>query len=127
MYCKKCGGKVESYASHCPFCGEAMAGNDLTATYTTSIPAQGGHTHKGVGGWILTYIIMGIPVVNVIALLVWAFGSKTKADPTFRNWARSIFVIAIISFVLTAILLVIAGPALLEILKEYQALLQPAA
>jgi len=126
MYCKKCGGKVESYASHCPFCGEAMAGNDLTATYTTSIPAQGGHDHKGVGGWILTYIVMGLPVVNIVMLLVWAFGNKTKADPTFRNWARSVLVIALISIVLSVVLLIIAGPVLFEMLKQYAAMIQPA-
>lgn len=127
MYCKKCGGKVESYASHCPFCGEAMAGNDLTATYTTSIPAQGGHAHKGVGGWILTYIVMGLPLINIIMLLVWAFGNKTKDDPTFRNWARSILVIALISLVLSVVLVLIAGPTLLAILEQYAASMPPAA
>jgi elongation factor G len=83
MYCKKCGGKVESYASHCPFCGEPMAANDVTATYTTSIPVQRTHSHKNIGRWILTYFLMNLPVVGIIMLFVWAFGAKSKEDPTF--------------------------------------------
>ena len=97
MYCKKCGGKVESYASHCPFCGEALANNNVQSTYTTSIPAQHTHTHKNVGKWILTYFLLCLPVANIILLFVWAFGGKTKSDLTFRSWARtSLLLIAII-------------------------------
>ena len=121
MYCKKCGGKVESYASHCPFCGEAMGGNDVTATYTTSIPAQSGHTHKGVGGWILTYIIMSIPVIGFIMQLVWAFGAKTKSDPTFRNWARTVLLIEVLSIVLVVVYLAILWPTIMLALEEYLA------
>jgi len=69
---------------------------------------------------------MGLPVVNIVMLLVWAFGNKTKADPTFRNWARSVLVIALISIVLSVVLLIIAGPVLFEMLKQYAAMIQPA-
>ena len=109
MYCKKCGGKVESYASHCPFCGEAMGGNDVTATYTKSAP-EGGVPQKTIGSWILTYILVGIPMVGFIMMFVWAFGDKTKADPTFRNWARANLVLVLIA-VIASVLMVALGIA----------------
>lgn len=96
MYCKKCGGKIESYASHCPFCGEALATNSVQATYTSNAGQELGE-HKGVGGWILTYIIMSIPLIGLIALLVWAFGSESKKDPTFRSWARAQILVMVIA------------------------------
>ena len=111
MYCKKCGGKIESYASHCPFCGEALATNSVQATYTSNAGQELG-AHKGIGGWILTYIIMAIPVIGLIAILVWAFGEETKKDPTFRNWARAqilVSVLAVVAIVLLAILVVALG------------------
>lgn len=117
MYCKKCGGKVESYASHCPFCGEAMGGNDVTATYTTSIPAQSG-AHRSVLGWIGTYLLMGLPLVGIIMLFVWAFGDKTKADPTFRNWARMMLIVQAVAVVLVVVYIIILGPVLFEVLES---------
>ena len=102
MYCKKCGGKVESYSSHCPFCGEPIANNDVQSTYTAPSREIGG-SNKSIGSWILTYIIMCIPLVGLIMLFVWAFGEGTKEDPTFRNWARAELVIMVIAFVLAMI------------------------
>ncbi len=40
-----------------------------------------------VGEWMLTMLIMVIPLVNLIMLLVWAFGSGT--DRSKANWAKA--------------------------------------
>lgn len=96
MFCKKCGAKIESYANHCPFCGEAVATNNVQSTYTSSQPILTTQ-HRSIGKWILTYLISAIPVVGLIMLIIWATGKKTKSDPTFRNWARSILLMGIIA------------------------------
>lgn len=118
MYCKKCGGKIESYASHCPFCGEPLATNNVQATYTASNSNQVGE-HKSVGSWILTYIVTCIPLVNLIMLCIWAFGSESKKNPTFRNWARAQFVIAIIGVVLVVIMMAVV---IIPLIGELEAL-----
>ena len=41
--------------------------------------------------WILTYILMGIPLVNIIMLLVWAFGGNTSKSKS--NWAAAIYIL----------------------------------
>lgn len=114
MYCKKCGGKIESYASHCPFCGEPLANNNVQATYTTVNVNQPTET-KGVGSWILSYIVVCIPVIGFIMLLVWAFGDGTKNNPTFRNWARAQLLIYVIGFVLGLALSAVLSQFLLEL------------
>ena len=62
-------------------------------------------------GWILTDILMCIPVVNIIMLFIWAFGSKYSNDDTFKCWARLILIamltgiIFVVTFTVTDILL----------------------
>jgi hypothetical protein len=37
--------------------------------------------------WVLTYLIMIIPLVNIIMLFVWAF--STTENPNKSNWAKA--------------------------------------
>ncbi len=39
------------------------------------------------GEWMLTMLLMCIPVVNVVLLFVWAFSSA--ANPNKANWAKA--------------------------------------
>lgn len=121
MYCKKCGGKIESYASNCPFCGEPIAHNSVEATYTSTSNSQNGE-HKSIGSWILTYIVTCIPFIGFIMLFVWAFGDKTRQNPTFRNWAKSQLLIMVLAMVLSTIMLITILPIALEALEELAAL-----
>ena len=120
MYCKKCGGKIESYASHCPFCGEPLANNNVQSTYTTVNVNQPSET-KGIGSWILTYIIVGLPVIGLIMLLVWSFGYSTKANPTFRNWARAQLLVYVIVFVASFLFVSLFAEAILDLMNELAA------
>ena len=45
------------------------------------------HKPVSIGDWIITLIISMIPLVNIIMLLVWAFGSST--NPSKANWAKA--------------------------------------
>ena len=51
-----------------------------------------------IGDWIVTWILMAIPIVNFILLLVWAFSSNTQ--PSKKSWAQAslIFLLIIIVF-----------------------------
>lgn len=51
-----------------------------------------------VAGWILTYIVMCIPVVNIVMLIVWAASAST--EPSKSNWAK-----ATLFFILLSVLL----------------------
>lgn len=45
------------------------------------------HKPVSIGDWIITLIISMIPLVNIVMLLVWAFGSNT--NPSKANWAKA--------------------------------------
>jgi len=55
-----------------------------------------------IGNWIVTYLIMIIPIVNIVMLFVWGFGDNTQ--PSKANWAKatliwfSIFIVLYLVF-----------------------------
>ncbi|MFJ8065808.1 hypothetical protein ACIQYS_14355 [Psychrobacillus sp. NPDC096426] len=52
-----------------------------------------------VGEWLITMLIMIIPIVNIVMLFVWGFGSPDKR----RNYARASLIWMAISIVLVII------------------------
>ena len=70
-----------------------------------------------VGAWIGTLILTAIPVVGFICLIVWAFsGSPEKRSR--KNWAIAQFIIMLITFVLTIILVAVFGSGLVDALSS---------
>ncbi len=51
-----------------------------------------------LGEWLLSYLMLAIPCVNIVMLCIWAFSSNT--NPSKQNWARAMFVVMIIGVVL---------------------------
>ena len=57
-----------------------------------------------VGDWIVTFIVLAIPLVNVGALLYWAFSGS--ANPSKRTYAQAsliLFVVAVVLYLLAAL------------------------
>ncbi|MBS7071345.1 MAG: hypothetical protein KH092_03465 [Actinomyces sp.] len=61
---------------------------------------------ESVGSWMLTLFIIGIPVVNLIYLLVLAFSSGSA--PSKRNFARATLIWALIALVVTGFLRILS-------------------
>lgn len=72
------------------------------------------------GAWIGTFILLIIPLVNLICLFVWAFSGKT--NPSKKTYARALLILILIELILAA-----AGVALAIFVfhVDFQALLQP--
>ncbi len=51
-----------------------------------------------VGNWMLTYLLMCIPLVNIVMLFVWAFSGGTPVSKS--NWAKASLIWVLISVVL---------------------------
>ncbi len=56
------------------------------------------YTGVSLGNWLLTFLIMAIPFVNLIALLYWAFSSASL--PSKRTWAQANLILIAILFAL---------------------------
>lgn len=50
-----------------------------------------------VGNWMLTALLLGIPVVNIVLLFVWAFGNNTPVSKA--NFAKATLIWGLISLV----------------------------
>jgi len=60
--------------------------------------AKGNKSVVSMGEWLITMLIMIIPVVNFIMLFVWAFGSNTQESKA--NWAKAQLVWLVIGIIL---------------------------
>lgn len=67
-----------------------------------------------VGEWIVTMIILAIPIVNLVMLFVWGFGSDAK--PSKKNYAKAILIVMAVMFVLGIFIFVVLGSTLLHLL-----------
>ena len=50
-----------------------------------------------VGGWIVTFILVSIPIVNIIMLIVWLVGDT---EPSKKNWIIASIVYVLILTIL---------------------------
>lgn len=60
-----------------------------------------------VGNWMLTILIMAIPLVNLIMLLVWAFSSGTPLSKS--NWAKATLLWILIMIVIGVLFGIVGG------------------
>jgi Na+/melibiose symporter-like transporter len=51
-----------------------------------------------VGEWIVTFILLAIPVVNLILLLVWGFSDSTPLSK--KNYAIAVLIIMVVGAVM---------------------------
>ena len=132
MICRNCGSEFPDYKDNCPNCGTRNPNVSYNARY--SAPQNGGNRqqyggyqqpvntvyvnepdihydeHVSIGGWIGRWIVMCIPIVNIIMLFVWAFGGSRKYS--LKTWARARLILALImilAIVITVIVLVLSG------------------
>lgn len=59
------------------------------------------------GGWLLTFLVMMIPIVNLFMPFIWAFGSNTQ--PSKKSWARASLITTLIGILLSILLVVAMG------------------
>ena len=58
-----------------------------------------------VGGWIVTFILLSIPIVNIIMLIIWLIGDT---EPSKKNF----LIASIVYALLVAVLFMLFGAGL---------------
>jgi len=141
MFCEHCGNKLPDEAKFCDNCGakieEANSSYEKAAQsppnyaqssseyyavpdenpYATpqyssySAPASAMNSVLSVGNYILMFILMYIPIVNIVLLFVWGFGKNT--NPNKKNFARA----ALILMAIGLILWILVGGAMIGALR----------
>lgn len=67
--------------------------------------------HMTTGEWVVTYLLLLIPLANIILPFIWAFSANTKQSK--KTWARATLIFMavgiVISIILIAVLVSVAG------------------
>jgi fatty acid desaturase len=63
------------------------------------------HRPVSVGEWMITLLLMAIPLVNIIMLFVWAFSGSTNLSKA--NWAKATLLWTLIIIIVYAILAIL--------------------
>ena len=73
-----------------------------------------------VGDWIITFIILAIPLVNIIMLLIWAFGDGGNLNK--KNFAKAALIMFVISILFYVVTFATIGPSLMKLVNNIQGL-----
>lgn len=67
--------------------------------------------------WVLTLFIAAIPLVGLIMLFVWGFGSST--NPNKANWAKALLIWYAILLVIYLFIALVFGVAMFGSMQDY--------
>ncbi|MEG2930665.1 MAG: zinc-ribbon domain-containing protein [Ruthenibacterium sp.] len=70
-----------------------------------------------MGQWLLNYLIIAIPVVNLVMLFIWGFGGSTKLSQ--RNWARATLIWMAIGIASLVLFIVLFGVLMFSGMSSY--------
>ena len=56
------------------------------------------HQPISIGNWLVSLLLLAIPIVGIVMLFVWAFSSGT--NPSKSNWAKANLIFAAIAFLI---------------------------
>lgn len=78
--------------------------NQQNDPYNQPVPPQGGFNPPPVSfkEWMIAILLLALPVVNIVMLFVWAFGSNT--NPSKANYAKASLIWGAIIIVLYFVL-----------------------
>ena len=63
-----------------------------------------------LGDWMITILLSALPIVNIVMLFVWAFGSST--NPSKANWAKATLIWMAIGIALFVLFMLVIGTAI---------------
>ena len=94
----------------------AISPQTIPATAASPVP---GEKPVGIGAWIGIFVLINIPVVNVVMAIVWAICAKRKS---LKNFSRALILFTVVCVLLTlvaAILLLVLGVNVTAYLPGY--------
>lgn len=97
--CPSCGSSISSEALSCPKCNNQVYRQEAPPAtqqaYNSSPTYEVSSTVPTVGDWIINFLLLSIPIVNLIILIVWAVDND---NPVRKNFAAAALLWAVILF-----------------------------
>lgn len=136
MICNICGRNIENEnANFCENCGTSLRGHVVEQNNTYQKESQIDNVNEkkeeqkpiSFGNWmgslILPFIPLVGPIIYLVMLFIWSFGSDTNQSK--KNWARAQLIVTIISvvlvvyFIVTSVMTTLNGQSFEEFYKNY--------
>ncbi len=90
--------------------------NNYTPTEQPTYSEPAGEQPINIGDWLITFLITCIPCIGLVMLFVWAFSIGTPKSKS--NWAKAQLIWILIIAVLTTIMYVVMGAAILSAVQQ---------
>ncbi len=88
--------------------------------YMNAAPTYNTYTDESVmttGSWFVTMLITAIPIVGIVMIFIWAFGSSGNINR--RNYARAVLIWALIAIVLGILFSVVFAGFWASFMREF--------
>ena len=72
-----------------------------------SIQSSNNTPSVSLGGWLITFLILCIPIVGIVMLFVWSYGNSNPIHPSKKTWAQAMLVWLLILTVLYGLFVMI--------------------
>lgn len=69
-----------------------------------------------IAEWLITLLIILIPVINVIMLLVWSLNKSTHRSKA--NFSKAVFILILITLFLFVVILAISGVTFFDVMSK---------
>lgn len=128
VFCTSCGVENADGTKFCTGCGNALAAPAPAAAPAGGVayaaPAAPAYTAPqaapaaapgpigpimGVGQFMITWLLLCIPILNLVLMFMWAFSSKPDLNPNKKNLARALLLWTLIGLVLTILFGILFG------------------
>ena len=73
--------------------------------------------HMRIGDWIVTSLLMLIPIVNIVLMFVWAFGGNV--NPSKKSFFQAALIFSLIGVILSVLFIGAAGLFLSELFSQF--------
>ena len=102
--CKKCGGAVKMEDQFCMHCGMLLEKEEAIREEYGKTDRRNDNKAEvlSMGDYLLMLILLAIPVVNIIACIIWIIGSN--CNPNRKNFAKAWLILTVIGTILSGIL-----------------------
>ena len=121
FYCSRCGAPADETKAYCINCGAPLAQSDPAPPEEAGncpppvdcgdpCPPKGTrYAPMSIGGYIGFFLLMCIPVANLILLIIWSCGGCKNQNK--RNLSRAMLILYVVCVLLAVIFLLILNYA----------------
>lgn len=125
MFCENCGKQLPQGSLFCDGCGAKMDSQQQNAQQPVYAAPQQfrpqpqyGTPVMTVGQYIVMFLLLCVPILNIILMFKWSFGKDV--NPNKKNLARTILIYAIVMGIIGVLMGATISKIMLDLIEQLQ-------